>query len=83
MSRFAWIVVGLAGAVCGCVPNNFVAPNADKSAAKPLEPQQGAVHAPVTAAQINADNAREKAKALRDEMDRDLERAIDANDPKK
>ena len=33
----------------------------------------------MTAGQITGGNAKEKADALRDEMDRDMERAIDGN----
>jgi hypothetical protein len=79
MNRSAWTTLGLAGLLCGCVPNNFVAPSADKLASKPLEPPPAGSRAPVTATQISADNAQEKAKALRAEMDRDLEQTLEAN----
>ena len=60
---------------------NFVAP--DKTAAKPVEPARPVVRAPVVAGQINGANAQEKAQALRDELDRDMERAVEASEPKK
>jgi hypothetical protein len=77
MIRTAWTGVLLAAAMSGCLPNNFVAPSgpADKSA-KTVEPRP-ALAPPVTAGQITGVNAKEKADALRDEMDRDMERAID------
>lgn len=81
MTRFTWLgALMLAGALCGCLPNNFIAP--DKTAAKPVEPQRPVNSPPVAAAQINPANAQEKAKALRDELDRDMEQSIEANDPK-
>ena len=39
-----------------------------------------ALKAPIIADQVNADNAKDKAKALSDEMDRDLQAAIEARD---
>jgi hypothetical protein len=72
----------VAGALSGCTPTNFIAPPADKTAAKPVEPIARSPRPPVTAAQINSDNAHEKEKELRDELDRDWERAIEANDVK-
>jgi hypothetical protein len=81
MTRFAWIGVLLAGAASGgCLSSNFVAP--DKTAAKPIEATRPTVRPPVVAAQINGANAQEKAQALREELDRDMERAIETGDPK-
>jgi hypothetical protein len=81
MTRFTWLGVWLLlGGLSGCLPNNFIAP--DKTAAKPVEPQRPVTPPPVVAAQINQANAQEKAKALREELDRDMEQGIEANDPK-
>jgi hypothetical protein len=68
---------------CGCVPGSFLTPPADKSDAKSLEPVRATAAAPVTASQINAANAHEKAQSLRRELDRDMEQAIDSNEAKK
>ncbi len=38
---------------------------------------------PVVASQITGENAKEKAKALEEELDRDLQAAIDARDREK
>jgi hypothetical protein len=82
MTRNAWMGVAvLVAGLSGCFPNNFVAPDGDKSA-KPVEPPRPVVRPPVTAGQINGVNAQEKAQALREELDRDMERALEANDPK-
>ncbi len=82
MTRSAWLGVAvLAAGLSGCLPNDFVAPAGDK-AAKPADPPRPVQRPPVTAGQINGANAQEKAQALRDEMDRDMERALEANDPK-
>ena len=80
MTRISWTGLLLAGALSGCMPNNFITP--DKTAAKPVEPARPVNRPPVVAAQINPTNAQEKAQALREELDRDMERAIEANDAK-
>ena len=82
MTRSAWMGFAIVAGLSGCLPMNFVAPSADKAAAKPVEPPRHVIRPPVTAGQINGNNAQEKATALRDELDRDLERAIDAADAK-
>ncbi|HEX4590301.1 MAG TPA: hypothetical protein VH120_10260 [Gemmataceae bacterium] len=82
MTRYAGLAAVLAATLSGCLPEHFVAPSADKSAAKPLEPGRPIVRPPVTAGQINATNAQEKAQALRGELDREMEQAIEANDAK-
>jgi hypothetical protein len=71
-------------ALGGCSPTNFVVPPGvgDKTGAKPVEPPRQSIRPPVTAGQITGGNAQEKAQALRDEIDRDMERAIDARDVK-
>ncbi len=80
MTRFAWMGVLLAGGLSsGCLSNNFVAP--DKNAAKTVDPARLTEPPPVVAAQITADNAQQQAQALRAELDRDMERAIDAGNP--
>jgi len=85
MTRTLWLSLLVAGAAGGCVPNNFVLPNspaaADKAAKAP-EPPRPAYRRPVVADQVNGVNAQEKAQALREELDRDLQRAVDADDAK-
>jgi hypothetical protein len=81
MKRIGWTAVLLAGTLSsGCLTNGFVTP--DKPAAKPVEPARPAERPPVVAAQINGANAQEKAQSLREELDRDMERAIEAGNPK-
>jgi hypothetical protein len=80
MTRYAWLGLVVTAGLCGCTPTNFVAPPAP--ATKPAEPPRAAVRPPVTANQINTTNAQEKAQAMREEMDRDMERAIEAADSK-
>lgn len=82
MTRFAWMGLVVAAGLSGCLGTNFMAPGGDKSA-RPVESTRSTVRPPVTAGQINGANAQEKAQALRDELDRDLERAMDTNDGKK
>ena len=82
MNRYAWMSLLVAGALSGCTPTDFIAPPADKTAAKPVETISRTPRPPVTAAQINSDNAREQGNALRDELNRDWESAIEANDVK-
>jgi hypothetical protein len=82
MKRVA-IALLFAGAVAGCTPGSFLVPQADTSAAKSLEPARMPVAAPVTASQITAANAQEKAQAMRRELDRDMEQAIETNEGKK
>jgi hypothetical protein len=66
----------------GCLPNDFVAPTGQDKVAKPVEPMRRPLAPPVTAGQINGANAQEKAAVLRDELDRDMERALNAADAK-
>jgi hypothetical protein len=84
-----WMVLLVASALGGgCVPNNFVTPaspsaTAEKAVAKPTEaPTRSAYQPPVTAGQINGTNAREKAQALRDEIDADMIATIEARSKK-
>jgi hypothetical protein len=89
MSR-ARIALLLAGALAGgCLPTNFVLPTtaADKKPTatekKPAAADQAAratVRGPVTAIQVNASNAREKASELREEMENDLLTHIETQD---
>jgi hypothetical protein len=89
MSR-ARIALLLAGTLsAGCVPTNFVMPTTagDKKPTaaekKPAAADQAArkpVRAPVTAVQVNASNARDKATELREEMENDLLTHIEAQD---
>ena len=76
MTRIARMGFVIAAGLSGCLGTNFMAPGGDKGA-KPVESSRPIVRPPVTAGQINGTNAQEKAQALRDELDRDLERAID------
>jgi hypothetical protein len=71
--------VGLAG--CDTT-KGFLAPSAAEKAAKPIE-SRPAFRPPVVADQVNTENAKDKAKALNDELDRDLQSAIDARDKDK
>jgi hypothetical protein len=81
MKPIVWMGVLLAGALSGgCLPTSFVAP--DKTASGPVEPARPTVRPPVLAGQIDSTNAREKAQALREELDRDMPHAGDAGDPK-
>lgn len=80
MTRYAWMGLVVAGSLSGCFPANFVAPPAP--ATKSADPPRAAISPPVTANQINGTNAQQKAKALREEMDVDMERAIDATETK-
>jgi hypothetical protein len=82
MNRFAVMGLLLVAGLSGCLPNDFIAPDKDKTAAKPIDPQRPINRPPVAAGQINAENARDKAQALREELDRDMEQAIAANDVK-
>ena len=81
MTRFAWAGVLLAGAASGCLTNQFAKPELKNVGAGPVEPRP--VAPPVTANQITGENAQEKAKALRDELDGDMQQAMDATDAKK
>jgi hypothetical protein len=83
MKHLAWTGLLLTAGLSGCLPNNFVVPTGDKTEAKPVEPVRHSIRPPVTAGQINGANAQEKAQALRDELDRDLERALESTEAKK
>jgi hypothetical protein len=74
-----WIALLAAGALGGCVPADFVVPR--PSATTPPEassPKTAAARPtytpPVTAGEITTNNARDKAQALRAEIDTDLNR---------
>jgi hypothetical protein len=82
MNRFAGLAVILAGALTGCTPTDFIAPTPEKAAVKPPEPTRPIVRPPITAGQINAENAQEKAKALRQELDRDMEQSTEVSETK-
>lgn len=80
MKRFA-LTAALTAAAIGCTPTmNFLRPTseADKSA-KPAE-ARAPYRAPVVANQVSPDNAKDKAQALNEELDRDLQHAIEARD---
>jgi len=73
-------IVGFA--LVGCdTTSNFLTPPSDR-AAKPAE-SRGSYRAPIVADQVTPDNAKDKAKALNDELDRDLQAAIEARDKSK
>lgn len=86
--RRSGISLVLVGALGGCLPTNFVVPTGaekkpatDKSATVNAESPRKPI-APVTAAQINPANAREKAQDLRGEMENDLLNHIEGQDKK-
>ena len=86
MSR-SGIALVLAGLLGGCMPTNFVVPNAAEkkpAAADKLSGAEGPRKpiAPVTAAQITPTNAHEKAQDLRGEMENDLLNHIEGQDKK-
>jgi hypothetical protein len=69
-------------ALVGCnMTGGFLTPQPDR-AAKPAE-TRGSYRAPIVADQVTTDNAKDKAKALDVELDRDLEAAIEARDKSK
>jgi len=83
MTRTTLFGLVAAAALGGCVPANLLTPSAGpEKEARPVEPPRPTLKPPVTAGQITPTNAHEKADALRDEMDRDYERALDAADAK-
>lgn len=82
MKRTAWIGLLVAAGLSGCFPADYLAPGGQEKVAKPVEPVRHPLAPPVTAGQINGGNAQEKATALRDELDRDMERALNATEPK-
>jgi hypothetical protein len=67
--------------IVGCdTTKGFLTPST--TAAKSAE-SRPAFRAPVIADQVTADNAKDKAQALNDELDRDLQSAIEARDKEK
>jgi hypothetical protein len=89
MNRNLWLGLLVAGALSGgCIPTNFVLPTGapaadkDKSVAKPGDPPKLVYRPPITADQVNAANAKEKAQALREELEWDLQRPTEAGDAK-
>jgi hypothetical protein len=82
----AWIGLLVAGTVSGgCLPNNFLLPtSADKDKPEVMSSDGGrfVYRQPVTAGQVNGNNAQEKVQALRDELDQDMQRTIEASDAK-
>jgi hypothetical protein len=83
-SGIAPVLVALLG---GCLPTNFVLPNgAEKkpsiSEKPPVAEAPRKPIAPVTAGQITAANAQEKAQDLRGEMENDLLNHIEGQDKK-
>jgi hypothetical protein len=67
-------------ALVGCdTTKGFMSPQPTE---KPVKPS-GSYRAPIVADQVNPENAKDKAKALNDEMDRDLQAAIEARDKAK
>ena len=81
MTRIAWMGVLLTGALsAGCLPNNFVAP--DKSA-KPAEPARPIDARRWLRLRLLATTGRRRSATLREELDRDMNRAPDAADDTK
>ena len=82
MNRLILILVFCLGVV-GCdTTKGFLMPSSTDKTAKAPEPRP-AFRAPVVADQVNSDNAKDKAKALNDELDRDLQSAIESRDKDK
>jgi hypothetical protein len=82
MNRFVLFVILLISVV-GCdTTKGFLTPSSADKTAKAPEPRP-AFRAPVVADQVNSDNAKDKAKALNDELDRDLQSAIESRDKDK
>lgn len=79
------LTAALAAFPIACTPtmNNFLARGAD--ADKPAKPAEARTtyRAPVLANQISADNAKDKAQALNEELDRDLQSALESRDKDK
>jgi hypothetical protein len=75
------LLSAISAAACGCsAPWSFLAPESptDKTA-RSLEVRP-AIKPPVVVDQVSGENAKDKAKALNDEIDRDLQAAIEARD---
>lgn len=85
MKRITLMSLCLMAGLSGCSVTDFVIPgtNQDKNSPKPAETARPSIRPPVTAGQINPSNAKDKAQALRDELERDQEHALDAADGKK
>lgn len=81
--RRLFVTMCLSTATAGCMPTmNYLArSNAPEKAIK-VEPRQP-FRAPVVANQVTGGNAKDKAKALEEELDRDLQAAIEARDRQK
>lgn len=75
------LAAALSVAAVGCTPTmNFLSPTPEVvRSAKPAE-ARSTFRAPVLANQVNPDNAKDKAQALNDELDRDLQNAIESRD---
>jgi hypothetical protein len=69
MKRIGYLMMAAALAAGGCLPDSFLRPEK-----KPPRVEMKPPPAPVTADGINEQNARERARALREELDRDLAR---------
>jgi hypothetical protein len=82
MNRFAWTGVLLAGAVGGCLPNQFAEPRFKNVGDKPADARP-AVAPPVAAKEITPANAQEKEQLLREEIDRDMRQAQESAENKK
>jgi hypothetical protein len=77
------LLSALSVGLMGCdTTKGFFAPSAPEKVAKSAD-SRSPMRAPVVADQVNTENAKDKAKALSDEMDRDLQSAIEARDKDK
>jgi len=85
MNRIILMSLCVVAGLSGCSATDFVIPGTsqDKNGPKPTETARPSIRPPVTAGQINPGNAKDKAQALRDELERDQEHALDAADGKK
>ena len=75
------LAAAFGGAAIGCTPNmNCLTPKTETArSARPADSRL-AFRAPVLANQVNPENAKDKAQALNDELDRDLQAAIESRD---
>jgi len=76
-----FLILSLSGVGCDTT-KGFLTPSSTEKTAKAPEPRS-AFRAPVVADQVTSDNAKDKAKALNDELDRDLQSAIESRDKDK
>jgi hypothetical protein len=76
MKRVIWFSIACAGSL-GC---NMLSPPASEEKVVKTVDSRPAFRPPVVAGQLTPTNALEKAQALNEELDRDLQAAIEARD---